>query len=77
MGIGGIDGWEFYTERYFGTESREFQEQRVIDLLPEAEAPAPIIISPESSKVSVCQGPVDTAPAPSGKTQILARSSEK
>ena len=59
-----IDCWEFDTERYFGTESREIREQRAIDLLPEAEAAAPIIISPESSKVSVCQGPVDTAPAP-------------
>ena len=55
----GIDCWAFETERYFGTKGRKIQEQRIVDLLPKAEAATPILIAPakfawinESSKVS-------------------------
>jgi hypothetical protein len=58
----GIDCWAFETERYFGTKGREIQAQRIVDLLPEAGAVAPILIAPakltwpnESSKISGCQ----------------------
>jgi hypothetical protein len=58
----GIDCWAFETERYFGTKGREIQEERIVDLLPKAEAVAPIMIAPsklawlnESSKFSASQ----------------------
>lgn len=58
----GIDCWAFETERYFGTKGREIQEQRIVDLLPKAEAVAPIMIAPakhawlnESSKFPASQ----------------------
>jgi len=58
----GIDCWAFETERYFGTKGREIQEQRIVDLLPKANAVAPVMIAPakfawlnESSKASACQ----------------------
>ena len=58
----GIDCWAFETERYFGTKGREIQEQRIVNLLPKAEAAAPVMIAPaelawlnESSKVSTHQ----------------------
>lgn len=42
----GIDSWAFETERYFGTKGREIQKQRIINLLPKAEAVAPIMMAP-------------------------------
>ena len=52
----GIDCWAFETERYFGTNGRKIQEQRIVDLLPGVKAVAPIMIAPgwsnESSKIS-------------------------
>jgi hypothetical protein len=59
----GIDCWAFETERYFGTKGREIQVQRIVDLLPKAEAVAPIMIAPDvlttrqngKAKVSACQ----------------------
>jgi hypothetical protein len=44
--IRGIDCWAFETERYFGTKGREIQKQRIVDLLPKAEAVAPIMMAP-------------------------------
>jgi len=43
----GIDCWAFETERYFGTKGRDIREKRIVDLLPKAEAIAPIMIAPE------------------------------
>jgi len=44
--IRGIDCWAFETERYFGTKGREIQIQRIVGLLPKAEAVAPIMMAP-------------------------------
>ncbi len=44
--IRGIDCWAFETERYFGTKGREIQKQRIVDLLPKAEAAASIMMAP-------------------------------
>ena len=44
--IRGIDCWAFETERYFGTKGRELQKRRIVDLLPKAEAVAPIMMAP-------------------------------
>jgi hypothetical protein len=44
--IRGIDCWAFETERYFGTKGPEIQKQRIVDLLPKAEAVAPMMMAP-------------------------------
>jgi hypothetical protein len=44
--IRGIDCWAFETERYFGKKGGEIQRQRIVDLLPKAEAVAPIMMAP-------------------------------
>ncbi|KAI9438411.1 terpenoid synthase [Russula earlei] len=36
--IRGIDCWAFETERYFGKKGREIQKDRIVNLLPRAEA---------------------------------------
>jgi hypothetical protein len=41
--IRGIDCWAFETERYFGTEGREVQSKRVVDLLPKVEDVTPMM----------------------------------
>ena len=41
--IRGIDCWAFETERYFGTEGREVQSKRVVNLLPKVEAVTPMM----------------------------------
>ena len=42
----GIDCWAFEIERYFGTNGREVQKQRMVDLLPKAGVVAPIMMAP-------------------------------
>ena len=44
--IRGIDCWAFETERYFGTKGLEIQTQRIVDLLPRAEAVVPMMMAP-------------------------------
>jgi Delta6-protoilludene synthase len=43
--IRGIDCWAFETERYFGTKGPEIQRQRIVNLMPKAEAVAPIMMA--------------------------------
>ena len=42
--IRGIDCWAFETERYFGTKGLEVQGNRVVNLLPRAEAVTPMMV---------------------------------
>jgi hypothetical protein len=44
--IRGIDCWAFETERYFGDKGPEIKRQRIVDLLPKAEAVAPMMMAP-------------------------------
>ena len=41
--IRGIDCWAFETERYFGTEGREVQSKRIVNLLPKVKAVTPMM----------------------------------
>jgi len=44
--IRGIDCWAFETQRYFGTKGREIQKERMVSLLPRAEAVVTPMMAP-------------------------------
>ena len=44
--IRGIDCWAFETERYFGDKGSEIKRRRIVNLLPKAEAVAPVMMAP-------------------------------
>ena len=50
--IRGIDCWAFETERYFGNKGSEIKRRRIVNLLPKAEAVAPMMMAPCRESIS-------------------------